>query len=134
MLPTIEEMTAWTPDDIVAAIHVSKPPGTQFDCGFDQNAGTWFVRFWTELNGRKNVLFEDQGFEQRITYLNGYGWIWARQRPKPPSTSPWQARRGEVQPNVVQRRTRATAKDPEDLDPEEIQAVYDRYREQPKKR
>jgi len=133
-MPTIEEMTAWSSDDIVAAISVSLPPGVQFDYGYDRDAGTWFIRFWQVKDSKKEVLYEDWGWEQRITYLNGYGWVWARQRPPPPSISPWKPRQREVTPQAVQRRAHARVPDPEDLDPNEIKAVYDRYREQPKKR
>ena len=133
-MPTVEEMTAWTCEEIETAIRVALPPGIQFDCGYDREAGTWFVCFWRQQpDGKKYILFQDWGFEQRITYFNGYGWVWARQQPKPPVHSPWQPRRQEVAPPRVHPQV-STAPDPEDLNPDEIQAVYADFRGHPKKR
>ena len=140
-MPTLEEMTAWNCDEIEAEIRVTLPPGVEFDCGFDKEAGTWFVRFWRlQPDGTKNVLFQDWGFEQRITYFNGYGWVWARQQPKPPVYSPWRPRRQEVMPQRAPSKTahvtvsREAVADPDDLVPEKIEAVYADLRGHPKKR
>lgn len=131
-MPTIEEMTAWAPREIEAAIRSNLPPGVSFSCGHDRGSGVWFVRFWQEHEGKQVTLYEDFGFEQRITYFNGYGWVWARQKPKTASTSPWKPRDREVTPNVRTAKTRSPL--PDDLDPAEVKAVYERFREQPKKR
>lgn len=134
MTPTLEEMTGWTPTEIEAAIRKIKPQGVNFECGIDREAGAWFVQFWQDNQGKKNILFEDWGFEQRIVYFNAYGWAWARQRGPTQRTSPWTRRQGEVTPQVVQRKAKASSiPDPADLDPNQIRAVYDRFREEPKK-
>lgn len=145
-MATIEEMMGWTPQEIEAAIRSSLPPGVQFDCGFDQAAGTWFVRFWREqkkeAGAERVVLYEDWGIEQRITYFNAYGWVWARQRPKPPAHSPWVRHQDKVNPQSVRKAAQTVqqrvpfvrAPDPADLDPKEIQSVYADLREHLKKR
>jgi hypothetical protein len=121
-MPTFEELRCWTPDEIETAIRLGVPHDIQFACGLDREAGAWFVRFWREdAEGKKTILFEDWGFEQRITYLNAYGWMWVRQQPKPSPVSPW-ARRGEVP--IARRKKPPQVPDPEDLNPEEVLAVY----------
>lgn len=131
-MPTLEEMTGWSVLEIEAAIRSSLPPEVRFECGFDREAGVWFVRFWQEREGQKVVLFQEWGIEQRLTYFNGYGWLWARQKPPPPKHSPWKPRQHEVLPQIRVGKTRTP--DPEDLNPDEIKAVYDAFREHPKKR
>lgn len=128
---TLEEMTTWTVDDVANAIRQGLPSGLVFDCGFDVAAGTWYVRFWRQQDDQKRVLFEDWGFEQRITYLNAFGWLWSQKQPAPPAHSPWQ-RRGEVTVAQVQRKAH-NIPDPADLDPNEVQAVYANLRGHPKK-
>lgn len=128
-LPTLEEMTAWTAEDIEAAIRQTLPQGTAFECGFDRQAGQWFVRVLRLVDGATQVAFEDSGIDRRITYFNAYGWIWARQQPKPSPNSPWVRRREVTRDSVQQtvaKRTRVP--DPADVDPEEIAAVYAAWR------
>lgn len=120
-MPTLEEMTVWTPDDIEAEIRQILPKGLSFECGFDKEAGTWFTHFWHMQNGQKVTDYQDWGWEQRITYFNAYGWVWVRMTPPPSAGSPWVRRREAVPvpPSKVPQTP-----DPADLDPNEIRAVY----------
>lgn len=128
---TLEEMTTWTVEDVDAAIKQGLTEGLFFDRGFDPQAGTWFARFWRLQDGQKRTLYEDWGFEQRITYLNAYGWLWAQKQPVPSAHSPWRPR-GDVTVAQVQRKAR-NIPDPADLDPKEVQSVYAGHRGHPKR-
>ena len=124
-MPTLEEMTAWSAEEIEGAIRCSLPAGFYFECGLDQEAGAWFARFWRPSESQRTVLYQDWGIDQRLTYFNAYGWLWAQKQPKPPAHSLW-ARRREVTRETVQQRAFRGVRvpDPPDLDPEQIEAVY----------
>lgn len=127
---SLEEMTAWTNDDIVAQITVMTPKGVTFRHGFDDEDRFWYVRFerFDEAQQERVVVWRDFGPDERLTLFNAFGWIWVRQQPMPPKDSPWSPYRRDLrrQPVVGRATTRGhSVPDPEDLDPEEVQAVYE---------
>lgn len=120
---SIEEMSAWSVDEIALEIRAKLPDAMAFQSGFDSEAGVWVVRF-VELGEKgERVSFEDWGPELRLLHLNAYGWLWQKTRPSPPASSPW-VRRREVTHEAVRRTAKEMVADPGDLDPSEIQAVY----------
>lgn len=134
-MPTLEEMTAWSVEEIEGAIRAELPDSLRLECGRDVGLGAWFIRFWQKQTDPPELLYQDWGVDQRLTYFNGYGWLWARQRPQPPAHSPW-VRRREITLPVVRRTalSKAIPPDPEDLDPNAVEAVYADLRGHPKKR
>lgn len=141
-MPTLEEMTAWTAEDIRAEILVALPKGLHFGKKADQESGFWVVEFWRvdPETGTKAVLWTETGADERIMLFNAYGWLWMQKRPKVPDHSPWKARQQELTPGALRERARQQAvrgevasenrkvRDPEDLDPKEVQTVYERAR------
>lgn len=124
---TIEEMSAWTADDVQDQIRGMTPVGLVFSTGLEN--GVWFARF--SDSATNDTLWEDFGIDRRILLFNAYGWVWMRQvwtRHKSPSTNdtPW-VRRREITAAVATRQGNHIP-DPEDLDPDEVAAVYNRPR------
>lgn len=127
---SVEEMTAWTNDDILVQIETLKPKGTFFRCVFNEEERFWHARFerFDEAQRKRVVLWEEFGPDERLTLFNAFGWIWARQQPLPPKDSPWSPHRRDLRQQAVRGRATTpghSVPDPEDLDPEEVQAVYE---------
>ena len=137
-MATLEEMTAWSLDEIEAEIVAALPPGLHFELKPDES-GFWSVSFWrvSDTTKDKQVVWDDVGPDQRIMLFNAYGWLWLRQQPKPPEHSPWQPDRLEITSRVAKSMSRrilieggvgrgpSRGSDPEDLDPLEVLAVYE---------
>jgi hypothetical protein len=134
-MPTLEEMAAWSADEIEGAVRSELPDNLRLECGYDAGAGAWYIQFWQQGANPPNLLYQDWGFDQRLTYFNGYGWLWAQKRPKPPAHSPW-VRRREITLPIVQHTAgvRVVPPDPEDLEPSAVEAVYADLRGHPQKR
>lgn len=122
MLP-LAEITAWSIDDIRAAIITSVPAGWRF---LPEFVNGWFYAKFTDASG--NILWQDDEADERLLFLNAYGWLHLRHhKPKHPV---WKPRTGEVNlRGDLSRRGHVGSPaiqvpDPEDLDPEEVRAVY----------
>jgi hypothetical protein len=119
-MPTLEEVSKWSVQQLHTGIHANLPPGWLFDIqqlpeavrvSYKDAEGT---EVWTESHW--NVKF---------ALLAAYGWMWMRQQP--PSGHPaWR-----VQPSrqLVPIHPTNGQKLPErdDLDPAHLQAVYARH-------
>ncbi len=118
---SLEEMTAWTAEDAQAAILASLPEGWSF---IPKTVSGWAVAQFTDENGK--VVWEDHSADVRLLFFNAYGWLHLREhKPRSPA---WKLRTKEVdlyrptQPGQVYPHV--PVPDPEDLDPEEVKAVY----------
>jgi hypothetical protein len=92
--------------------------GEKFTFGLEQG--------WVgEITNGEGLVWESVTLDKRILLLDVYAWLWFRAYPTQPSaTSPW-IRRRELSREIVTRR--ATTPEPEDLDPAEVQAVYEAH-------
>lgn len=122
--PTLEEMQTWSVDEIKAHIAEYLPDDTVFRCAFSDDIGQW--RGWFEQD--KTVLWDQWSLDQRLLLLDAFGWLWAKRQPARPADSPWVGRQGRVPMEAVRRRA-FSEPDPADLDPDEVQAVYEAHRQ-----
>ncbi len=124
---TVDDLNAWTNTEVVLQIEALKPVGTAFIHGQDPETLFWTARFET-TDG--NVLWSDASPDERLSLFNAFGWVWVQSQPQPSLTSRW--RRGpELTREVVTKRVALnghTVPDPEDLNPEEVRAVYEKAR------
>lgn len=115
---SIQEMTAWTARDIEQAIHAARPPTWRFKLEVEQGV---YAATFTDAEG--NVIWTLEGFDERLTLFDAYGWLQRRQLPR---TNPvWIRKRGErYRPQVGPTSLSGVrVPDPGDLDPDEISAV-----------
>jgi len=127
---TLEEMTVWTCEDIAVQVNMLKAKDLFFHFEFDKDSQFWHVKFerFDEKQKKRVVVWEDRGVDQKVTLFNAFGWVWARTQATPPKDSPWRPRRQELTRRMVTNQVAAqghSVPDPEDLDPEEIRAVYE---------
>lgn len=87
-----------------------------------EDGGYWKISVQTG----ETVDFEEVGADQRLVALNVYGRLWAASLPKPNENSPWVRRRELTGAQVTRRATNIS--DPGDLDPSEVQSVYEPFR------
>lgn len=121
-MQTLEEMSAWTLDDVVAHTKALLPPGARLAYGMDDSV--WFARIERREEGLEQgwlVLWEDQGIDPRNVLLNAYGWVWGQIHSKAPTHSPW-SRKHEF--TVSKARVLSSEPDPEDLDENYLKSVY----------
>lgn len=121
MLVPLEELTAWSNENIAAETQASLPPGWRFSYGLDREAG-WWAKI---VNAEGDVQWEQSYvLDERLVLFAAYGWLNLRDcKPQHPA---W-ARRRELFPKP--RTGKLTlpgteVPDVPDLDPAEIQAVY----------
>ena len=112
---TVEEITAWSVDELSTEIRVLLPPDIEFVLNFQE--GYFVASLVNKLDGTR--IFEEAHPDQRLVLLNTFGHLWSR--PSVSTNTPW-CRKGEIPRKVVQ--TTCSLPDPEDLDPSEIQSLY----------
>jgi len=126
-VPSIQEISAWSLDEIRGEIERLLPEDWQFRDGWDQNTLCWFVCFERFGEAPDPVLiWEDSTSDHRINLLNAFGHLWTKLQPKPQPDSPW-SRQQELTAEHVRQKALELA-DPEDLDPDEIKSVYETFR------
>lgn len=113
----MEEMAAWSLDEIRDHIQRLLPEGHTFVSL--ASASTWLARI-EDPDGTR--LWEKMGLDQRILLLDAFGWLWLQGHASPEPGTPW-ARKLTLEPQPVAKRS-SRDPDPEDLDPEEVKAVY----------
>jgi hypothetical protein len=120
-MPTIEEMSAWTLDELKVEIHQALPPGWSFNYGWNEDVDGWA----TIHDETGKTAWETAGvWDETLLLFNAYGWLTTRNvEPKNPV---WARRRGVVPKPVVGQYSLpgVSVPDPEDLDPAEIASVY----------
>lgn len=117
-MPTLEEITAWSLDEIEAEIERRLPQGWRLNPVWVE-VGYWDYAVESPLESEWKVEWLDQGVDRKVLALNAFGWIWFRDRPQPTATSRW-ARRQELTKEAVTQKVAQMVPDPEDLDPEAI--------------
>lgn len=127
---TLEEMSVWSAEDVESQIHIHCPKDVAFD--FSVKDGFYRVQFKRqEEEGQEQkdedpeVLWAGSGFDKKIVLLDAYGWLWA-QALSPRRATVW-TRRGEVTPAKATRKAN-NIPDPDDLDPDKLDAVYAKTR------
>ena len=117
-MPSIEEIGAWSLDEIRGEIVKIIPAGWSFQEGREDR---WFhVSFIKTGEPEEPPFWSDKHTDPRLLLLNAFGWLWTRHqkpthpkwRPRDPTTRP------AIRPPIPQ------VSDPPDLDPKEIQKVY----------
>jgi hypothetical protein len=121
MLVPLEELTAWTNNDIAAETRASLPPGWRFSYGLNRETG-WWAKI---ANPEGDVQWEQSSvLDERLVLFAAYGWLHFRDRK--PQHPAW-ARRREVVPKPRSGRLTlpgTEVPDVPDLDPAEIRSVY----------
>lgn len=105
-----------------ARLHIS----ASMPSGWRLEEGSTPYFFWAQVvSPEGDILFEATHIDRRIMLISVYCYLLIKDKPKvDPGSSVW-ARRGELTSREVTRKVMSSAKDPEDLDPEEIKSVYD---------
>ena len=118
-LPTLEEITTWTDEEVEAALELLLPPEWSFKVS--ETHEVWSV---TILDAEGAVVFVDCFPDRRMNLLNGYGFLWLRlYKPVNPN---WVRRRDELRGparrGFMHLPGSENLPDPEDFDPA---SVYD---------
>ena len=127
---TFEEINSWEAPEIVRQIESRLEPGWRFVC--EPDMGMWAARIeQPDDDGEAKVLWEDESPDQRLVLFNAFGWVWARHQPQRAADSPWRRRRDLTRKSVTQGVSASSTSypevpDPEDLDPSEVLAVYEK--------
>ena len=117
-MATLEEMTTWAPDDIQGEILTMLPEGWRFE--FIPEDQQWRARF---LNAEGTILWWNTYIEPRFLLFDAFGWLFRRHhKTVNPIWTPRSQR--EFVPVGKVGLQGVTVPDPEDLDPDEIAAVY----------
>ena len=128
-MPSLEEMSAWSLDDIEAAIHHDLPNGWTYQRGYDPDRAGWA----TVIDAEGKVVWETSQIpDERLLLFNVYGWLLTRTAtPRHPA---WARRTGPTPRPVVGQRflPGISIPDPEDIDPSEVQSVYGALHKNPK--
>jgi len=117
-LPTIEELTALSLEEIQALVLVTLPPDWSFD--FEEEPGErWGL--WTAqiTDAEGEVVFTSSYPDMRLALLNAYGFLWQRQHK--PTNPVWQRRRDDLRDaarrGIMHLPGSEAVPDPDDLDP-----------------
>ena len=115
-----EEMVTWDLPEVLLHIHKSLPEGWQYTRGGGPGCHTASIQDESgiEVWGASEPLPDE-----RLISLEALGWLYSRQHE---IRDPKWVRRREVTPSLVAGRLGlpgVSVPDPEDLDPDEIQAV-----------
>ncbi len=121
-MPQLEEMTAWSLDEIEAEIRRLLPKGWRLNPVAAE--GYWQLSIESPEDPWHTEWLE-QGVDRRILSLSAYGWLWLRDTPT--GTGRW-SRRQDLTTAVVGQHVASRAPDPEDLDPAEITALVQKTR------
>jgi hypothetical protein len=113
---TVEEITAWSIDELITEIRVLLPPGVALTV--DSQPGYFVVRL---TNAEGSLVQEEVNPDQRLALLNIFGCLWST--PSVSDDSPWRRRR-EFPRRPIDMANRQDVPDPEDLNPDEVQSLY----------
>lgn len=117
---TLAEMNSWTTLEARAEVQANLPSGWQFTCNSDE--GYWIP----VLTEGETIHWTEPFVDQKVALLSAYAWLSLR---KSPARHPAWVRR--VQMPVRYVGSKDPIQDPEDLDPDEVQAVYTGVRPKP---
>jgi len=121
-MPTPEEVSAWSFEEILAEIQVLLPPGSRVTSVSNPD-GYWVVMVERDTPEGPEVDLREVNPDRRLAALDVFGQLWLRSAPQPSKDSPW-VRRNELRQAAVPSRSIPRVPDPEDLDPAEVNSVY----------
>src|SRR5271166_2871739 len=122
-MPSLEEISTWTIQDIRTEIQKLVPEGHTFAESVKDGWHFAVLQCTAPSSNLSEVLWSDQNPDRKLLLLNAFGWLWLRgQKPKHPA---WKAHRGG-QPARRHPAPFPKIADPPDLDPKEIRAVYEK--------
>jgi hypothetical protein len=127
-MPTLEEITAWPDDQVLAELRTLIPKELDLDYGWDPVKGYWCLTL-SQLNekGEKIVVLEELNMDGRLALLNVYGQYWLTS--SPPKDSPWVRRHGELSREYITKKVNLAGTevpDPDDLDPAKINEMLNK--------
>jgi len=123
----LEEMSAWTPDEVLVKIRENIPSGWGFHYGISTE-DNWVYAIVKDSEGVE--LFSETQGDPKILFLDLLGWLMLRgQKAQHPA---WQRRSGEVNPNKRETRQPKSSTEPEpaDLDPVEVAEFFKKHEDE----
>jgi hypothetical protein len=114
-MPSVEEISAWSVDELITEIKVLLPSDQALS--IEPQSGYWVVRVIKD----EELIQEETNLDQRLALLNVFGSLWASSGVS--EDSPW-CRKRELPRSSIPESSLYDASDPEDLNPDEIQAFY----------
>jgi hypothetical protein len=118
MPPSFEEMAHWTVDDINAQILLALPKGWKFD--LQTHPDHWRAAYKTETG---DEVWAEEHYALRILLMSAFGWLWQQKNPARVHPA-WNPNPSRPLAPVRRSEPQHTIPDPEDLNPENIRAVY----------
>ena len=113
----LEEMSSWTPDEVLVKIREQLPKDWELECGATEDG--WI--FATIKDGEGQEQWNDIHADAKLLFLDLLGWLMLRGEKV---AHPAWRRTGEVDPNKrFQGKRQPTAvpdPDPDDLDPASV--------------
>lgn len=113
-----ERLASLTTIELREELAVVLPKDWSFRCELVSAARSWDL----EISEGPEIRWQVSSPDERLALLHAYGWLVMRGQPKPEPV--WDRTRELVREPV---KTRSELADPEDLDPQEIQAVYGNF-------
>ncbi len=120
----LDELARYPDEEIEIHVQQLLRPEESFQI---QLVETWWEAEILLREGETSQLLWDQmGFDRRLLLLDAYGWLWSRLQPAS-SSSIWVRRREVTREDLTRRAvmSHVPIPDPEDLDPKEVQMVYE---------
>jgi len=135
-VPTPEELLLWSNADVCREIQQLLEPNWVFDYGFDNSEGVWVARVVQEESAEddtpEKILWDAVEPDERLVLFDAYGWLWLKTQKKPVEDSPWRRTR-ELTRESVSKYIHSKVPDPEDVQPEEVKAVYEQHQHRHRK-
>lgn len=122
-MPTLEELTAWSLEEIEAEIRGRLPEGWRLNPVWIET-GYWEYSLVRPEGQDWKTEWNDQGVDRRILAYNAFAWLWLKDTP---TTGRW-SRRQELTTAVVSQHVADRIPDPEDLNPVEIDNLVQKTR------
>lgn len=117
-----DELLSWSESQIEIEI-VSSLNDLEFVCEWEGSG--WSARIETPVaeGERTHVIYTAANADRRLALLDVYGYLWLKEQPAPIKGSPWDPEQARPSKAPVPKASQSVA-DPEDLDPDQIAAVY----------
>jgi hypothetical protein len=117
-----DETIAWTDAQIEFEIARQIPDDSEFVCEWQENV--WAARVEHRVDGEVQVSLSSVHVDRRMALYDIYGLLWLQGQPRPSGPSAWDPATPRPTVASVSGYVQSRIADPEDLDPEEVAAVY----------
>lgn len=117
-----DELLSWTETQIEDEIRRIAPVDSELVC--DWREGGWSARLERSSEQGSAVLQASLHVDRRMALYDVYGHLWLERQPRSPGASVWDTSAARPTTASVSRYVQAKYRDPEDLDPAEVAAVY----------